>query len=70
MRHSLIGSVLIGLVLATATLSPAAAANVTPRAKYSACICRFGYGGDRCDAAVACYSEGGRCTQSCPAQSE
>lgn len=33
--------------------------------RYSGCICHFGYGGDFCNEAVSCGSEGGRCTEPC-----
>jgi hypothetical protein len=32
---------------------------------YSACSCRFGYGGGICTPDVACLSEGGRFERSC-----
>jgi hypothetical protein len=70
MRISIIGSAIIGLVFAGVTLSSATAGDATMKGKYSACICHFGYGGNRCDTTVSCYTEGGRCTRSCSAQSE
>jgi hypothetical protein len=70
MRLSIIGSVMI--VLASTWLAPtfAGAQNATMRGHvhYSSCNCHFGYLKSEkgaCEAEVSCYSEGGRCSQSC-----
>jgi hypothetical protein len=71
MRLSIIGSVMI--VLASTGLAPsfAAAQNATMRGHYhySSCNCHFGYLSynekGTCEPEVSCYSEGGRCSQSC-----
>jgi hypothetical protein len=74
MRLSIIGSVII--VLASTGLAPsfAAAQNATMRGHYhySSCNCHFGYNYNEkgaCEPEVSCYSEGGRCSQSCIAPS-
>ena len=71
MRLSIIGSVMI--VLASTGLAPsfAGAQNATMRGHihYSSCNCHFGHLSynekSTCEPEVSCYSEGGRCSQSC-----
>jgi hypothetical protein len=54
------------IVLALAAPVSAAAQNTAREAQnhYATCTCHFGYG-SACVAAVACASEGGRCSVSC-----
>jgi hypothetical protein len=67
MRLSFIGSVAIALTLIGLPLTAAAARNasVQEQASYPSCSCEFGYPGRACVPAVACNSEGGRCSASC-----
>jgi hypothetical protein len=67
MRFSLIGSAAIALTLIGLPLTSAAARNASVReqASYPSCSCEFGYPGRACVPAVACNSEGGRCSSSC-----
>jgi hypothetical protein len=52
--------------LTVAALAPSSAtAEIGGMHQYSACSCQFGYPGRACVPAVACASEGGRCTKSC-----
>jgi hypothetical protein len=60
MRLSFVGFVMIVLALAGLAPSSVAAQN----ARYSRCICHYGYG-DVCSVAVSCYDRGGRCRGRC-----
>jgi hypothetical protein len=72
MRSSFLSLIMIGLALISLGVSSAAAQNASVRGQggYSSCVCRFGYGGDNCVAAVSCAAEGGRCAQWCQAQAK
>jgi hypothetical protein len=56
------------IVLGSAGLAPSSAVaqgvNGESRYHYATCSCHFGYG-SACVPAVACLSEGGRCSASC-----
>jgi hypothetical protein len=74
MRLSIIGSLTIVLASIGSATSFAAAQNATMRGHYhySSCNCHFGYNNNEigpCEPEVSCYSEGGRCSQSCIAPS-
>jgi hypothetical protein len=77
MRVSLISSGMIVLALlatpAPASVRHASRINYT---HYSSCSCRFGrpgyvnYSDSDCTPQVSCLSEGGRCSGSCPSQTQ
>ena len=72
MRYSLAGPAAIAVTLIGLTFGGAAAARdatVHEQASYPSCSCQFGYPGRTCVAAVACNSEGGRCSASCEQRS-
>jgi hypothetical protein len=63
MRSLALVAIILGGTLPAMASASVAGRNVT--SLYSACSCRFGYGGDVCTPDVACRSEGGRCERSC-----
>jgi hypothetical protein len=63
MRLFALALVILGGTVPAVAYSSATARNAT--SLYSACSCRFGYGGGVCTPDVACLSEGGRCEHSC-----
>jgi hypothetical protein len=63
MRLFALALVILGGTVPAMAFSSATARNAT--SLYSACNCRFGYGGGVCTPDVACLSEGGRCERSC-----
>lgn len=66
MHFAFLGLMAIGFTLVGPALSSAAQrGDVKSSYRYEACICHFGYPGNACVPAVACSSEGGRCTESC-----
>jgi hypothetical protein len=63
MRALALALVFLGGTVPAIAFSSATARNAT--SLYSACSCRFGYGGGVCTPDVACLSEGGRCERAC-----
>jgi hypothetical protein len=56
---------IIGLSCASAASASHRSSTSEASYRYSGCICHFGYGGDFCNEAVSCGSEGGRCIETC-----
>ena len=63
MRSLALVVIILAGTLPAMAFSSGSARNAT--SLYSACSCRFGYGGGLCTPNVACLSEGGRCERAC-----